>query len=264
MVARTTILVVVAMAGACHKTPPPAVPGHTDIAIASVAIEARAGEQLTISVAPLFENLGLRAKTLTRPERSFNEFRLAEDRRRIAAYFQGYGHFDVEVDEPELVYSDGGKRVAVTWHVHEGVRYTLSAVELIGVPAEHDATLRAMIKFSPGDPLDMDTFRPLRRDLAERLQDEGYGHARGYSRTFVDQEKKTVAWFFYIDAGPKTHIGSVNVEGNNKVPAEVILERAGLAPGRDYSTAEKRRAELALLDAARPRARHEGCGLART
>ena len=248
MVARSTILVVAAMVGACHRTPPPVVPGHTDIAIESVEIEPRAGEQLTVNVEPLFENLGLRAKTAVRPERGFNEFRLAEDRRRIAAYFQGYGRFDVEVDEPELTYSEGGKRVAVTWHVHEGVQYTISAVELVGAPPEQEAALRAMIPFKVGDALDIDTYRPLRRALAEKLQDEGYGHARGYSRTFVDQEKKTVAWFYYVDAGPKTHIGSVKVEGNSKVPAEAILERAGLAPGREYSTAEKRRAELALLD----------------
>jgi outer membrane translocation and assembly module TamA len=132
--------------------------------------------------------------------------------------------------------------------VHEGPAYKIGSVELLGAPAEHDAMLRAMIPFGPGAEVELEAYRPLRRALAERLQEEGYGHARGYSRVFVDKEAKTVAWFYYLDPGPRTHIGSIAVEGNSKVPAGVILERAGLSVTGTYSLAEKRRAELALLD----------------
>ena len=240
--------VIAVLAIGCHRPTPPAIPGHTEIGVESVSIEARAGEQTAVDYKPLFEYLGLRAGTAIRPERTFNPFRVAEDRRRIAAYLQGKGRFDAEIDEPELKYSQDGERIAVTWRVHEGAAYTIASVELVGAPAEHAAMLRAMIPFGPGDAIDLDTYRPLRRTLAERLQDEGFGHARGWSRMFVDRDAKTVAWFYYIDPGPETRIGSLAVEGNNKIPAETILERAGLTPGRTYSTAEKRRAELALLD----------------
>jgi outer membrane translocation and assembly module TamA len=232
----------------CHHQIPVAVPGQTDISISSVEIEPRVGEQSAVNYEPLLENLGLRANSAIRPERKFNPFRMAEDRRRILSYLQGVGRFDAEVDEPELAYTRDHTAVAVTWHVHEGTAYHISSVEIVGAPPEHLAMLRAMVPFGPGDPVDLDTYRPLRRSLAERLQDEGFGHARGYSRTFVDREHKTVAWFYYLDPGPATRIGSIKVEGNNHVPAVAILERTGLAPGGHYSTAAKRRAELALLD----------------
>lgn len=232
----------------CQRPQFATVPGHTDVAIADVAIEPRAGEHLTVSYKPLFEYLGLREQDPIRPGRMFNEFRLAEDRRRIVAFLHGRGYFDAEVDEPELVYAADRTSVAVTWHVHEGVAYRIGSVELVGVPTQHEATLRAMIPFAAGDAVDLETYRPLRRALAERLQDEGYGHARGYSRAFVDRDAKTVAWFYYVDAGPRTKIGRIHVEGNHQVPADMILARAGLAVDAAYSTAEKRRAELALLD----------------
>jgi outer membrane translocation and assembly module TamA len=249
MVAMRCSIVVVVMAGlGCHAPLFPLVPGHTEISVSSVEIEPRTGERLEVEYEELLQNLGLRAKNAIRPERLFNPFRLAEDRRRIGAHLEGLGHFDAIVDEPELKYSPDHKSVIVIWRVHEGVAYRISSVEIVGAPPEHAQMLRAMVMFKPGDRVDVETFRPLRRTLAERLQDEGYGHARGYSRTFVDREKKTVAWFYYLDPGPRTRIGALTVEGNHQVPADEILARTGLSAGEPYSTTAKRRAELALLD----------------
>lgn len=245
------VVAVAALAGAgvgCHPTPEPTIPGQTDIAVSSVEIEPRAGEHLAADYGELLENLGLREASKIRPGRPFNPFRLAEDRRRITAFLQSEGHFDAEIDDPELTYAPDHKSVAVVWKVHEGVAYTIGSVDVLGAPAEDTAMLRAMLPFGPGAKVDLETYRPLRRALAERLQDEGYGQARGYCRTFVDRDAKTVAMYFYLDPGPKTVIGTIKVEGNNKVTAEAILARAGLAPGDRYSTTAKRKAELALLD----------------
>ena len=245
---RIGVAIVVAVLAACRAKPAPVVPGQTEIAVTAVKLEARDGERLHASYGELTPMLGLRVGNAVYPARSFNEFRLAEDRRRIGAYLQGHGYFDAEVDAPTLAYAADQRSVAVTWKLHEGTRYTISSVELVGVPAEHAAELRAMVPFDAGSQVNLEVYRPLRRDLAERLQDHGYGHARGYSRAFVDREHKSVAWFYYLDPGPRTKIRTIAVEGNKQVPAPSILERAGLAPGAAYSTADKRRAELALLD----------------
>lgn len=241
-------IIVVAALTACAAPKFPTVPGQTDIHVKSVQVQPRAGEHLEVNYKELLEYLGLRKQDPVRPERTFNEFRVAEDRRRALAYLHEHGHFDAEVDEPELVYTPDRKAVSVTWRVHEGPAYKIASVELIGAPPKHAAMLRAMIPFGPGSDVELEIYRPLRRVLAERLQEEGYGHARGYSRVFVDRETKSVAWFYYLDPGPETRIGSIAVEGNRQVPADAILERAGLSLQGHYSLAEKRRAELALLD----------------
>lgn len=240
-------LIAISVAG-CQPPRFPEVVGHTDIAVTKVDIQARAGEHLEVGYQPLFELLGLRIDSRIRPGRTYNPFRLAEDRRRLVAYLHDHGRFDAEVDEPELAWASDHKSVAVTWRVHEGTEYKIKSVDLIGAPREFDATLRAMIPFAAGDEIELESYRPLRRALAERLQDEGWGHARGYSRIFVDRERKDVAWFYYIDPGPRTRIGSLKVEGNSRVPAATILARSGLGEGDVYSTTAKRRAELALLD----------------
>ena len=233
---------------ACAPQVAPAVPGQTDIAVTGVTLTPRPGERLAVPYKPLLTLLGLRPGSAIFPARTFNEFRLVEDRRRIVAFLHARGYFDAQVDEPALAFAPDGKHVAVTWTVHEGEAYRVGSVTIVGAPLAHAAMLRAMLPFDAGSAVDLDVYRPLRRAMAERLQDHGYGHARGYSRVFVDRQARTVAWFYYLDPGPRTRIGAVRVEGARQVPAAAILARAHLAPGAAYSTAEKRRAELALLD----------------
>ncbi len=241
------ISILVALVG-CHQQVYPAVPGQTDIEVSKVSIEPRTGEQLTVDYGELYNYLGLRAKNPIYPERRFNPYRLAEDRRRVLSYLHEAGRFDAEVDEPTLVYTQHHDKVAVTWHVHEGPAYKIGSIHVEGVPADLEDAVRQMVPFHVGDEIELEIYRPVRRAMADRLQEAGYGHARGYSRTFVDRESKTVAWYYYLDPGPKTHIGKLTVEGNHRVPADKILERSGLSVDEPYSTETARRAEMALLD----------------
>lgn len=222
------------------------VPGATDIAVTRVTIASDTTPPLAYGT--LIGTLGVRTKTLILPERRFNAFRLAEDRRRIAAYLQGQGRFDAIVDEPRLDWAADHTHVAVTWPVHEGAAYKVGSVTLVGAPPAHAAALRRLITFDAGAPIDLDPYRLLRLELAQYLQDRGYGHARGYSRLFVDRAAKTVAWFFYVDPGPLTRVGSILVEGNAHIPEATVRARAGLAVGDPFSTTAAHRAELALLD----------------
>ena len=234
---RSSSLAVVLVITACAQKAP-LIPGTTDIAVSAVTIEAR-DTPLVLDYSGLYGKLGVVAKG------TFNEFRLAEDGRRIAAFMQNAGYFDAEVGAPVVTET---KSIAITWRVHEGVRYRISATEIVGAPSEQRAALEAMIPFRAGDAVDVATYRGIRTKLADRLRAVGYSRALGYSRTFVDRDAKTVAWTYFIEPGPLTRIGAITVEGNKRVSAAAILVQSGLEPGVVWSTEEKRRAELALLD----------------
>ncbi len=242
------LLVIASALAACRDPNYPVVAGDTDLHVARVAIVPRAGEQLVVDYKTLYGNLGLRPRAPLQPERGWNPYRLAEDRRRIAAYVMEHGHYEASVDDPQLAWNAAHTSVEVRWPVHEGPTYTIASIAILGAPPGERDELAALLPFKAGDPVDMVAYRPLRGLLADHLQAKGYGHARGWSRAFVDRTAKTVAWFYYLDPGPQTTIGSVVVEGNAHVPAHSVLERAGLAPGQPFSTMEAKRAELALLD----------------
>ncbi|MCX5745806.1 MAG: BamA/TamA family outer membrane protein [Proteobacteria bacterium] len=243
-------LALVASIAGCRPAhyPPSKVPGDTAIGVSAVTIAPQPGTHLEVAYKPLYAMLGLRAKTLLYPQRGFNEYRLVEDRRRIEAFLQGKGRFDAVVDAPIVELAPDRQTAAVRWSVREGPNYPLASVTLIGAPPDLADELRAVVTFHPGDAIDLDPFRLQRLELALHLQDRGYGHARAYSRAFVDRAARTVAWFFYLDPGPRTTVGSLGVEGNAQVPIEAVVARSGLVIGEGFSTAAARRAELALLD----------------
>jgi outer membrane protein assembly factor BamA len=88
----------------------------------------------------------------------------------------------------------------------------------------------------------------MRHEMAWDLQREGWAHAVVYSRSYVDRKVKRVHWVYWVDTGPRTTIGSIQVEGAHKVGADKALARAGIAPGLPYSLALEDSIEQDLLD----------------
>ncbi|MBK7586398.1 MAG: BamA/TamA family outer membrane protein [Myxococcales bacterium] len=232
----------------CHHERPERLPGETDLVVTRVVLTGPGGTDLRLAHGELFMLLGLRPGNFLITHRYFNEFRLAEDRRRIVSWWQTYGYFDVEVAEPKLDWAKDQKSVTVTWTVTEGRPYSVASVEVRHAPAEHRAALLKLIPFELGDPIDLEKFRMGRHEMAWHLQRDGFGHAGVFSRAYVDKIQKVIHWVYFVDAGPKTKIGTVTVEGALKIPEEKILWRGDVRPGDPYSLELKESIERDLLD----------------
>ena len=242
------VLIVALWPWGCHHQKVEPVPGATTIQVSDVKIRAADGEILRGNYGELIETLGVRKGSRILPARPYNPYRIAEDRRRIAAHLQLIGYFDGSVGEPALVFNEQRTRVAITWTVREGPNYRINSVSIMHAPTSHQSKLRAIADFTTGDQVDLARYRPLRRTMAEYLQSVGYGHARVYSRVFVDRTAKQLAFYYYVDAGPKTRVGRINIEGNKAVPTHAIRQRLSFQVGDAYSTTLGKQAQLALLD----------------
>jgi len=241
-------LFVLAPLAACHHERPERLPGETDVTVSKVTLRATDGGDLALAHGELFMLLGLRPGSLIVTHRYFNEFRLAEDRRRVASWWQSYGYFDVDVAEPKLDWAPDQKSVAVTWNVREGVPYSVASVEVRHAPEAYREKLEGLIPFRVGDRVDLEKFRMGRHEMAWHLQRQGHGHAGVFSRAWVDRDKKLVHWVYFVDQGPTTRIGKVTVEGHHKIPEEQILWRGDVRPGDPYSLELKESIERDLLD----------------
>ena len=242
-------LLLSALSLGCARQRFPKAPGETDITVQPLVFRTPAGDEPGLATDPVLPRLGMRAGNLLLPDRYYSPFREAEDRRRLTAYWQTYGYFDVVVREPEVRIDRARSTAWVTWTIDEGPRYRIRSVQILNAPAEYRTALEDDLTFGVGEgAIDLELFRKSRYPMGERLRRAGYGHAMVYSRSFVDRGAKAIDWFFYVDAGPKTKVGKVTVVGNHKVPADKVLDRIGMQPGDPFDLEKKEKAELDLLD----------------
>jgi len=230
-------------ASACSEFVKPVLPGETDYAVSEVTWSG-----VTLDHALLDPALSVRANTLLIPGQPYNPYRLAEDRRRIASFWKNFGYFDVVVDKAAVTFDNDAKTVKVAWTVHEGPRYALRSVTVTGAPDPLVPAMQKKVGFAAGAPLDLQSQRTRRHDLADVLRNDGYLRAEVYSRTFVDREAKTVDWYFYADPGEHTFVGALTIEGDSNIPKEMILDRIGLGPGDPLTLHDLRKLELDLAD----------------
>jgi len=227
----------------CAK-PKLVLPGDTDYTVRSLNIEGAEH----VALGELDTKLGVRVGNLLIPGQPYNRFRLVDDQRRVVAWWENAGYFDVQVPDPVVVIDDQAKAVDITWTVVEGEPSLVASSDLKQSPPELEGELRALIPFSVGDPIDLEVYRRVRHAMAQVLRDEGYAHATVYSRAFINRKTHEVHWVYMVDEGPLTTVGTLQVVGADNIPEDMIRARSGLQVGSPLSDVDKRKAEIDLLD----------------
>jgi outer membrane translocation and assembly module TamA len=234
------------LTGCTHK-PAEKVPGETDFEVARVSV-VPAPDSKEVAIGALLPKLGSRVANALYTARRYNPFRVAEDRRRIQSYLQTIGYLDASVDEPVVQLDETKREAVLTFRYHTSVHYTLSELRMTGVP--EGVSLDGYRKAEPGGSYDLEALRVVRYDMAAEVQRAGYGHARVYVRTYVDRVEHRVHVVYFCDAGPKTKVGSVTIEGNKVVTEQDIRDRLGLVTGEPYSLRARDKAEADVYDTA--------------
>ncbi len=228
----------------------PKIPGESDIEVDSVEIvPADPHAALELEHDELLARLGMRKGALTSIEGFYSTFREAEDRRRIEAFWQQFGYFDVDVAAPDVVFVGEPKKARITFKVKENERYKVGRRVFVDPPDDEKELLLSLAPMKEGaEEVDLAAFRESRNVMADKLRREGYGHANVYTRAYVDKKTKTVDWYYFVDAGPRTRIGSIAVDGNSRVPADAIIRRSGLKVGDPYKEGLRDSVVRELLD----------------
>jgi len=237
-------LALIALAGGCSSFVRPTLPGETTWTVRSLDF---AGAP-TLDWSPLKKLLSVRPDQFLLPGQPYNPYRKAEDARRIATFWQGYGYFDVRNVAADVRFDEAAHAVDVTWSLTEGPAYTVRSVVVRGAPAAEADALDAFITFGPGSGLDLHAYRWHRHAMADHLRRAGWLRAEVMSRAFVDREHKVVDWVYFVDPGPRSVVGRVTVSGNVAIPTADILARLDLHPGDPIDFDRVEAQERALLD----------------
>ena len=231
--------------GACRPVAP-AMPGRTELGVASVRFE---GLQ-SFDEEELLEALATQEDAynpFTPPSR-YSPYDVATDVQRVEAFLHARGYFDAKVSDFEVTERKDEPSVDVRFTVEEGAPSLISEVQfdrrsvgqvdlrvlLAGLPVERGR------RFS-----ELDLARTA-QIIRTRLQENGYAYARVESRSFVHRESHEVQVYFFWDRGPACVFGRLEVEGNSRIPDALIAQSIQIRRGEVFRQSLLRDAQFDL------------------
>ena len=147
---------------------------------------------------------------------------LSGDLEKLRSFYMNRGFADFRVDSTQVAISPNRKDIYVTISVHEGEKYTISEVKLVGEMVVPEEVLRAMVISMPGDIFNLQQLTQSAEFMGFRMGEEGYANADIEPVPELDHEKKEVAVTFFINPASRVYVRRINFNGVDEVDDEVL------------------------------------------
>ena len=141
---------------------------------------------------------------------------------KLRSFYMDRGYADFRVESTQVAISPNKKDMFVTITIHEGERYNLSEIKLVGNNVIPDEDLERLIISQTGDMFNLQTLTNTSEMMSFRLGEEGYANAEIEPVPELNYDSKEVAVTFYIDPGSRMYVRRINFNGIKEVDDEVF------------------------------------------
>ncbi len=149
----------------------------------------------------------------------------------LRSYYMDRGFADFRVDSTQVAISPNRKDIYVTVNIHEGERYTISNVKLVGDMVVPEAQLRGFVLAQPGSTFNLRLLTQSSEFMSFRLGEEGYANAEIEPVPELDHENKEASVTFYINPNSRVYVRRINFNGIDEVDDEVLRREMRQAEG---------------------------------
>jgi outer membrane protein assembly complex protein YaeT len=177
-----------------------------------------------------------------------NLLMLDHDISKLEEYYRAFGYHDVRVSR-ELEWDGDQEHVRLVFHIHEGLRYHVSGVDVEGMKSCSRDELMRLVKTKPGDLYDGGQVGKEKIILANYFGYEGR-RASVQEEQFYDPNKPgEVQVVYQIAEHPPARVGEIYVTGNTVTRQNVIFRQIHLFPGQilTYPDIQRSEGDLARL-----------------
>jgi len=147
---------------------------------------------------------------------------LGGDLEILKSFYMDRGYADFRVESTQVAISPNKKDIYVTINVHEGERYTISEVKLVGKMVVPEAQLQRLVLAKPGDIFNLNMLTSSAELMSFRLGEEGYANANVEPVPELDRENKETAVTFFLDPQSRVYVRRININGVSEVDDEVL------------------------------------------
>ena len=181
-----------------------------------------------------------------RQDDRYSKEALTGDLEKIRSFYMDRGYADFRVESSQIAISPNKKDMFVTINVHEGTRYNISNIKLVGnnvVPSEE---LEALIFAKSGDMFNLQSLTSSAEMMKFRLGEDGYANAEIEPVPELDYEDNEVAVTFYINPGERVYVRRINFNGISEVDDEVFRREVRQTEGSVVSNTLIDRSKIRL------------------
>ncbi len=171
---------------------------------------------------------------------------LSGDLEKLRSYYMNQGFADFRVESTQVAISPNKKDIYVTINIHEGERYTISNIKLVGKMVIPEASLRAYVFTKPGAVFNLGALTRSAELMSFRLGEEGYANAEIEPVPELDYENKTVEVSFYVSPESRVYVRRINFSGVDQVDDEVLRREMRQAEGSYLSNRLVDRSKIRL------------------
>lgn len=153
----------------------------------------------------------------------YSKQKLSADLETLRTFYLDSGYMEFSIDSTQVSISPDKKDIFITLNIHEGPKYTISSVNVVGPQTvfTHEE-IRKLIEIQPGDVFSRKAITASSQKITERFGDQGYAFANVNAAPEIDKEKHQVGFTFITDPYQRVFIRRINVSGNTKTRDEVI------------------------------------------
>ncbi len=158
------------------------------------------------------------------------------DAKRIQDFYLERGFLDVKVENPLLRVDNGSYTAEITYNIHEGQRYTVDNIDIIGLVDELDKSeILENLNVKSGKVFNVQKLRKDIEFIREKVANLGYAYAKVIPKFNQDKNKRVVNISFVVYPQDKVYINDVIISGNFSTKDSVIRRDIYLAPGDLFS-----------------------------
>ncbi|MDE0753765.1 MAG: outer membrane protein assembly factor BamA [Woeseiaceae bacterium] len=147
---------------------------------------------------------------------------LSGDLETLRSYYMNRGYADFRVESTQVAISSNRKDIYVTINIHEGERYLISDIKIVGDTILAPALMRSMVLAQPGSTFNLRLLVSSAELMSFRLGEEGYANAEIEHVPELDHETKEVAVTFFIDPASRVYVRRINFNGVDQIDDQVL------------------------------------------
>ncbi|TDJ37107.1 MAG: outer membrane protein assembly factor BamA [Gammaproteobacteria bacterium] len=157
-----------------------------------------------------------------RQDDRYSKEALSGDLETLRSYYMDRGYADFRIDSTQVAISPNRKDIYVTINIHEGEKYTISDIKIVGKMVVPEEQLRAMVLAQPGSVFNLQLLTASTEFMAFRLGEEGYANADIEPVPELDHENKEVSVTFFVNPSSRVYVRRINFNGVDQVDDEVL------------------------------------------